>query len=389
MMKTPQWSTVRAGLSALLAAGALLAAAPGATLLAQDVDVTRDACRCVDREGGEIENCRCIRGVDPQGIMGGLFMVREPRARIGISLDPAQDEASGARVASVVDGGPADGADLREGDVIIRVDGQSLLEALDDETERGFDAAESLPVQRLLSISEGLDPEDEVEIEYLRGGEAFTATVIAQEVMVSDRFRVVSPNWDQDAMHLRMRELTERLRGLRGDEGSMVLRLQELADTSEAWSGEGPRGFTVIREGEEGPRVVLERLLDEVGERDFVVSGFGTGGTLVECPGAEESRSGGWFAYGSNCVGGLELMELKPGLADYFGTETGVLVTDVHAESQTGLQAGDVIQRIGDREATTPTRAMRILRSYAGDEDVIFHILRRGDETSVTGRLGR
>ena len=81
-------------------------------------------------------------------------------------------------------------------------------------------------------------------------------------------------------------------------------------------------------------------------------------------------------------------MELKEGLADYFGAEGGVLVVDVHEDSATGLMAGDVILSIGDREATSPERAQRILSSYTEGEDVTFRILRRASEMTVTGQLG-
>ena len=53
MMKTMRWSTIRLGLSGLVAVGTVLASAPGTSLLAQDVDISRDACRCVDTGGND------------------------------------------------------------------------------------------------------------------------------------------------------------------------------------------------------------------------------------------------------------------------------------------------------------------------------------------------
>ena len=85
---------------------------------------------------------------------------------------------------------------------------------------------------------------------------------------------------------------------------------------------------------------------------------------------------------------GLELIPLTPGLGTYFGTEEGVLVTEVSAESILGLQAGDVILRVGDREATSPERVRRILATYGSDEDVTFRVRRQGNEIDVLGRLG-
>ena len=116
--------------------------------------------------------------------------------------------------------------------------------------------------------------------------------------------------------------------------------------------------------------------------------GFGGDWAFRECPGSDDEGEDVSFFYSSNCIGGLELMELKEGLADYFGADAGVLVVDVHEDSPTGLMAGDVIIGIGDRDATSPERARRILQSYVEGEDVTFRILRRNSEMTVTGQLG-
>ena len=84
---------------------------------------------------------------------------------------------------------------------------------------------------------------------------------------------------------------------------------------------------------------------------------------------------------------GLELTAVNPALGAYFGTEQGVLVTDVDRSSGLGLQTGDVVVRIGDRAVTSPDRFRRILASYGDEEDINFHIMRDGSETVVTGRL--
>jgi len=441
-MKTLRWSTIRLGLSGLVAVGTVLASAPGTSLLAQDVDVSREACRCVDTDGNEIEDCTCFRTVRPEGMYARLFPLGESRARIGITLEPTQasaDDARGARVTAVMDDGPAQEAGIQEGDIITRIDGQSLFEPLDGDREDHFNLDESIPVQRLLAIARSLDPDEEVEIEYLRDGDARTAMVETEELDSWGRLGVVSPNWDADALQGRMRDLTDRLMDVErgnlfrqwepgdslhegegysfrfdtreGPRGWTVLRegaeprgWTVLRDTLEPHAllerleHEGPRGLTILREGTE-PRVLLERLQRE-GERGNVMLrrspegnvtsfGFGSDWALMECPASGNEGDDRFFSFSSNCIGGLDLMELKPGLADYFGTESGVLVTDVHEESATGLQAGDVILTIGDRDTSTPDRARRILRSYGEGEDVTFRILRRTREMTVTGQLGR
>ena len=98
--------------------------------------------------------------------------------------------------------------------------------------------------------------------------------------------------------------------------------------------------------------------------------------------------SGNVFSLYQGSVHGIELLAMKPGLASYFGTEEGMLVTDVDEDSTLGLEPGDVILRIGDRDVTNSSRVRRILSTYDHDEEITLHIMRDQDEMTVTGRLG-
>ena len=86
-------------------------------------------------------------------------------------------------------------------------------------------------------------------------------------------------------------------------------------------------------------------------------------------------------------VPGLELVELNPGLGEYFGTDEGLLVLSAPEDSELGLTAGDVIQAIDGREVKSPSHAMRILRSYEEDEEVTFNIYRQKRSRTVTGKV--
>src|SRR5439155_6359849 len=66
--------------------------------------------------------------------------------------------------------------------------------------------------------------------------------------------------------------------------------------------------------------------------------------------------------------GDLELVSLNPDLGEYFGTKEGVLVVKAPADSSLPLKSGDVILKIGDRTPSSPSHAMRILRSYEAGE---------------------
>ena len=81
--------------------------------------------------------------------------------------------------------------------------------------------------------------------------------------------------------------------------------------------------------------------------------------------------------------------ELNPDLGEYFGTERGVLVTDVDEDSTLGLQAGDVVLKVGDREVTDPSRFRKILSSYEAGEEITLHIMRQKNEMTVSGTKGR
>jgi C-terminal processing protease CtpA/Prc len=84
----------------------------------------------------------------------------------------------------------------------------------------------------------------------------------------------------------------------------------------------------------------------------------------------------------------MELVALNPELGAYFGADGGVLVVRGPEENDSlGLESGDVILRIGDREVRSPEHAMRILRSYEPEEELILHIIRRQRSQTLTGAV--
>lgn len=289
---------------------------------------SRDDCRCVDADGNAISDCTCFRtpSFDAMAFTTGL-----DRPRLGIRVDAEQGsalDAQGAEVTDVLEDGPAWEAGLRAGDVITAIDGRSLFQPLGGDAEAAFDLDRSVPVQRLLAIARDLEPGDDVEVTYLRGGEERTATLTAEELSG----RALGYGYAPALQAERLRDQLGNLRDLP--------RFQ--------WQGADGRGASIL-EAAPGPALFF-------------------GGSSVD-------------RYG------LELVELNEGLGSYFGTDEGVLVLNVAADSELALRPGDVIRRIGDREATTPERALRILASYGADEDIPLHIRRGGREMSVLGRL--
>ncbi len=339
---------------ALAAACAVLAAGPAldTTVAAQERHRKHEECRCVDAEGNPIERCRCLVMPDVPAIVTRVEAIRA-RPRLGISIDVRQEErydAEGALVTDVMEGGPAEAAGIRPGDVIVSVNGRSLLEPLDPETEDDFDLDASVPVQRLLAIVRDLDPGDEVEVEFLRDGERHTVTVEARELS----------DWGTRGLVLDLDELPERLRDLR------------------------------LRFDEDEFRRRMDELEHRLREAPDVFERHAPGGVAFWRPDEDEEAvfAGPGYAFGALArVDGVELMDMKPGLEPYFGTDRGVLVTDVEEDAELGLEPGDVILEIGHREVRSAAHARRILRSYEEGEEIVFRLLRKGQEMTVRGRM--
>lgn len=80
----------------------------------------------------------------------------------------------------------------------------------------------------------------------------------------------------------------------------------------------------------------------------------------------------------------LNLVNLNPDLGEYFGTREGVLVVRAWGDSALPLKGGDVILAIDGRKPTSPSHAMRILRSYEEGEAVKIDVMRKQRRMTVT-----
>lgn len=92
------------------------------------------------------------------------------------------------------------------------------------------------------------------------------------------------------------------------------------------------------------------------------------------------------FVYRQLLRDGLDLVAVNPRLGEYFGTDRGVLVTEIDEDSSLKLQPGDVILAIGGRQVRDPAHARSILSSYRDHEEITFRIVREQRSTEVTGR---
>lgn len=321
-------------------------------------------CRCVDGAGDPVDDCVCLTTPRVDGLYAALPFAR--RSIVGVTIDfdqGAEVDALGAELQDVQDDGPARRAGLRAGDVVTHVDGRSVFDPLESRRERALDEDQSLPVQRFVQRVGALDPDEEVEIRYLRDGVARTATV--------------TPAAADDLSFPVMGAFPE---------------LRVFGDSLPAM------GFRFERDGE-GARFPLPEgsgvFRFETPEREIRVFGDGEESfarrfrvdPCIDMTRPEEGRVEVRVFGMTNCVNGVEFVELNEGLGEYFGTERGVLVAEVATESTLGLRPGDVLLAVDGRAVDSVEEARRILRSYTTDEELRLRVMRRGSETEILARM--
>lgn len=241
------------------------------------------------------------------------FTTSENRGRLGVLVNSAANADSdkiGARLEGVTPGGPAEKAGLQAGDIITKFNGTPLagLVAADED--------ESGPGMKLVQLAHKLEPGDTVKIEYRRGSDTKTATIVAQDV---------EPTW--------------------------------------AFAGPGAMAMPRI---EVNPEMHMGPM------------------TGLLAPG--EKMDGFSFCFGDSWCD-LDLVSLNADLGSYFGTSDGVLVVKSSADSALPLKGGDVILAIGGRKPTSPSHAMRILRSYEAGESVSIDVMRKQKRITVSWKV--
>jgi S1-C subfamily serine protease len=105
--------------------------------------------------------------INGEDVTDQFLPLMQRRARLGIvvNLEAKETDSLGALIQSVTPGGPASKAGIRSGDIITKLDGQSVLTG----TGRKISEEESAPGVHLIEIAAKLQPNDTVSIEFLRG----------------------------------------------------------------------------------------------------------------------------------------------------------------------------------------------------------------------------
>jgi S1-C subfamily serine protease len=109
-----------------------------------------------------------------------IQFVMNRRARLGlkVNLRARETDSVGAYVDAVTPNGPAAKAGIQSGDIITKVDGKSVLAGGVAESPR---QRESLPGLRLIELAAKLEPNDTVAIEFRRGKDRKTVSVITAD----------------------------------------------------------------------------------------------------------------------------------------------------------------------------------------------------------------
>jgi serine protease Do len=255
-----------------------------------------------------------------------VMMLDGRGAQLGVMVDDlSADELKtlgsapgGVRIEEVDQESPAAKAGLREGDIVIEVDGDRVRSA------RQFSRLiQETPAGR--SVALGI----------VRDGQR-------QSISVTPEARAFGLGWDSDRIERdfgrSLRELEPRLREIEP-------RLRELEPRLREFRYNGPMDFNF----------------------DLVP---------------------GWSSPRSRL--GVQLEELTPQLAEYFGAKIGgVLVSSIHSGSpaeKAGLKAGDVITSINGDAVRDSEDVIDELRAVEG-QDVTIGILREKKESSVKATL--
>lgn len=83
----------------------------------------------------------------------------------------------------------------------------------------------------------------------------------------------------------------------------------------------------------------------------------------------------------------MELVALTPGLGDYFGVTTGLLVVRAPQDDDLDLMDGDVITKLNGQAVTSARDLLRALAERGGGDTVSFDIVRQRQAMTATARV--
>ena len=270
-----------------------------------------------------------------QKMLVELYTNRRVRLGLNVNMRARDTDSIGAFVSSVTPGGPAARAGIKSGDVITRLDGQVVTVRLRSAPGAYSGAESSAPGIRLLELASRLAPNDTIAVEFRRGKERKTVSLVT------------------------------------GDEPATI------------WVSPEGNGYSFGVNPGQQPRVLppgLEPEGEPMLRYDVEVD-------TAPRPRARHKVPAPWaLAYGVP-LAELQLAPMNPELGRYFGTSEGVLVIAAPDRSSLNLRGGDVVLAVDGRVPLSPAHLLRILRSYEGGEEFKLEIMRMKKREAVTGSL--
>ena len=118
---------------------------------------------------------RVKAGDSINALMFGFVTLRRARLGVTVNVLASDSDRYGALIESVSPNGPADRAGMRSGDIVVRLDGKSLLE---DTTPVFIEEGSSAPGLRLIAMAAELVPDDTVNVQVRRDASTLRLTVV-------------------------------------------------------------------------------------------------------------------------------------------------------------------------------------------------------------------
>lgn len=116
-----------------------------------------------------------INGMEVPAPLQEMLFTRRARLGITVNLIANPNDSAGATVTAVTPGGPAFKAGLQSGDIIVRLNGSAVTQG---PRPAGAEPDQSLPGLRLIEIASRLEPDVTVAVEYKRGNQRRTVSLV-------------------------------------------------------------------------------------------------------------------------------------------------------------------------------------------------------------------
>ncbi len=252
-----------------------------------------------------------------------------------LGVVPKRSAHGQVELQSVSPGLPAAKAGLQSGDVLIAVNGKDLGRVADDRAA----------IEALRSALEGVQPEQELKIVYLRDGQRreakSTVTSVPLRMLRTERTTLGAPDGAKVRELMREALLMERGARLQGGQGPGEVQIESLI------IGDG-LGAEQRKALEDRIRVLR------------VPAGADHGAISVMLEATHDAGGAGMFQWQRSGGERLAMVPLEAGLGRYFGTDRGLLV--LHAD-QLELEAGDVLLELNGQAIAQIADLITLLES--------------------------